>query len=117
MQVQTDALNTSFEAPLKEFVRMVKSAKGVMADRSAALQTLHQVLILMVLLLTQPISLLFPCVHILRLPDSLLYDLAEMFLDCHDIRSSHIVMSCTRFCIKSVSLQPCDIGLYLGMQS
>ena len=33
----------NFEAPLKEFVRMVKSAKNVMQDRSTALTTLQQV--------------------------------------------------------------------------
>ena len=33
----------NFEAPLKEFVRMVKSAKSVMQDRSTALTTLQQV--------------------------------------------------------------------------
>lgn len=32
-----------FEAPFKEFVRMVRSAKAVMSDRSAALTVLQQV--------------------------------------------------------------------------
>ena len=40
-QVQADALGASFEAPLKEFVRLVRSAKAVMADRSAALSALQ----------------------------------------------------------------------------
>jgi len=34
---------TTFEAPLKEFVRAVKSAKSVMTDRSTALGLLQQV--------------------------------------------------------------------------
>jgi sorting nexin-1/2 len=41
-QEQAEALLSSFEAPLKEFVRLVKSAKAVMADRSSALQAAHQ---------------------------------------------------------------------------
>jgi hypothetical protein len=40
-QVQADALSVSFEAPLKEFVRLVRSAKAVMADRGAALSALQ----------------------------------------------------------------------------
>ena len=40
-QVQADALSASFEAPLKEFVRLVRSAKAVMADRGAALSALQ----------------------------------------------------------------------------
>ncbi|KAK9843542.1 hypothetical protein WJX81_008116 [Elliptochloris bilobata] len=40
-QVQADALGASFEAPLKEFVRLVRSAKAVMADRGAALSALQ----------------------------------------------------------------------------
>lgn len=43
MQEQAEELLSSFEAPLKEFVRLVKSAKTVMNDRSAALQAVHQV--------------------------------------------------------------------------
>jgi len=43
VQEQAEALISSFEAPLKEFVRLVKSAKAVMADRSSALQAAHQV--------------------------------------------------------------------------
>jgi hypothetical protein len=43
LQEQAEALVSSFEAPLKEFVRLVKSAKAVMADRSSALQAAHQV--------------------------------------------------------------------------
>ena len=39
-QEHVDHLTFSFEAPLKEYVRMVKSAKAVMADRSLALSTL-----------------------------------------------------------------------------
>lgn len=41
-QEQAEELLSSFEAPLKEFVRLVKSAKTVMADRSSALQAMHQ---------------------------------------------------------------------------
>ncbi len=40
-QEHADHLTFSFEAPLKEYVRMVKSAKAVMADRSLALSTLQ----------------------------------------------------------------------------
>ena len=43
LQEQAEELLSSFEAPLKEFVRLVKSAKNVMADRSSALQAMHQV--------------------------------------------------------------------------
>ena len=43
VQIQAEALLVSFEAPLKEFVRLVKSAKSVMNDRSSALQSVHQV--------------------------------------------------------------------------
>ena len=43
LQEQADALLVSFEAPLKEFVRLVKSAKAVMNDRSNALHAVHQV--------------------------------------------------------------------------
>lgn len=43
MQEQAEELLSSFEAPLKEFVRLVKSAKTVMNDRSSALQAVHQV--------------------------------------------------------------------------
>ena len=39
----SDTLASSFEAPLKEFVRTVKAVKKVMADRSAALQACQQV--------------------------------------------------------------------------
>jgi hypothetical protein len=42
-QDQSVALGISFEAPLKEFVRLIKSAKATMADRSAALASLQQV--------------------------------------------------------------------------
>jgi sorting nexin-1/2 len=38
---QSASLSTSFEAPLKEFVRLVKSAKATMADRGLALAALH----------------------------------------------------------------------------
>lgn len=41
VQEHADSLIFSFEAPLKEYVRMVKSAKSVMADRSLALSTLQ----------------------------------------------------------------------------
>lgn len=41
VQEHADSLVFSFEAPLKEYVRMVKSAKAVMADRSLALSTLQ----------------------------------------------------------------------------
>ncbi|KAK9806881.1 hypothetical protein WJX72_006093 [[Myrmecia] bisecta] len=41
-QEQANQLTTSFEAPLRESVRMVKSAKAVMADRSNALAALQQ---------------------------------------------------------------------------
>ena len=41
VQEHADSLTFSFEAPLKEYVRMVKSAKAVMADRSLALSTLQ----------------------------------------------------------------------------
>lgn len=41
VQEHADSLIFSFEAPLKEYVRMVKSAKAVMADRSLALSTLQ----------------------------------------------------------------------------
>ncbi len=44
LQEQAEELLSSFEAPLKEFVRLVKSAKNVMADRSSALQAMHQVI-------------------------------------------------------------------------
>lgn len=37
----SDRLAASFEAPLKEFTRMVKAARKVMADRSAALSALQ----------------------------------------------------------------------------
>lgn len=40
-QEHADSLTFSFEAPLKEYTRMVKSAKAVMADRSLALGTLQ----------------------------------------------------------------------------
>ena len=43
MQKQSENLLNSFEAPLKEFVRAVKSAKSVMTDRSTALGLLQQV--------------------------------------------------------------------------
>ncbi len=39
--MQADALGASFEAPLKEFVRLVRSAKAVMADRGTALSALQ----------------------------------------------------------------------------
>ncbi|KAL3151971.1 hypothetical protein ABBQ32_001094 [Trebouxia sp. C0010 RCD-2024] len=42
-QKQSEQLTSSFEAPLKEFVRAVKSAKAVMTDRSTALGLLQQV--------------------------------------------------------------------------
>ena len=42
MQEQAGSLGASFEAPLKEYVRMVRSAKAVMADRSLALGALQQ---------------------------------------------------------------------------
>lgn len=41
-QKQAEQLISSFEAPLKEFVRAVKSAKSVMTDRSTALGLLQQ---------------------------------------------------------------------------
>ncbi|KAK9907499.1 hypothetical protein WJX75_004827 [Coccomyxa subellipsoidea] len=41
-QEQAGSLGASFEAPLKEYVRMVRSAKAVMADRSLALGALQQ---------------------------------------------------------------------------
>lgn len=41
-QKQSEQLMTTFEAPLKEFVRAVKSAKSVMTDRSTALGLLQQ---------------------------------------------------------------------------
>ncbi|BDA48046.1 Sorting nexin-2 [Coccomyxa sp. Obi] len=41
-QDQAGQLGVSFEAPLREYVRMVKSAKAVMADRSLALGALQQ---------------------------------------------------------------------------
>ena len=41
VQEHADSLAFSFEAPLKEYVRMVKSAKAVMADRGLALGTLQ----------------------------------------------------------------------------
>jgi len=41
-QEQASALGASFEAPLKEYVHMVRSAKAVMADRSLALGALQQ---------------------------------------------------------------------------
>ena len=43
LQEQAEQLENSFEAPLKEFVRLVKAAKHVIADRAAALHTLHTV--------------------------------------------------------------------------
>lgn len=43
LQKQSEQLITTFEAPLKEFVRAVKSAKSVMTDRSTALGLLQQV--------------------------------------------------------------------------
>ena len=43
LQKQSEQLVSSFEAPLKEFVRAVKSAKSVMTDRSTALGLLQQV--------------------------------------------------------------------------
>ena len=43
LQRHSHQLEVNFEAPLKEFVRMVKSAKNVMQDRSTALTTLQQV--------------------------------------------------------------------------
>ncbi len=43
LQKQSEQLMTTFEAPLKEFVRAVKSAKSVMTDRSSALGLLQQV--------------------------------------------------------------------------
>ena len=43
LQKQSEQLTSSFEAPLKEFVRAVKSAKSVMTDRSTALGLLQQV--------------------------------------------------------------------------
>lgn len=43
MQEQADALSLSFEEPLKEAVRNVRSAKSVTADRSNALAMLQQV--------------------------------------------------------------------------
>ena len=43
LQKQAEQLISSFEAPLKEFVRAVKSAKSVMSDRSTALGLLQQV--------------------------------------------------------------------------
>ena len=43
LQKQSEQLMTTFEAPLKEFVRAVKSAKSVMTDRSTALGLLQQV--------------------------------------------------------------------------
>ncbi len=42
LQDQAGQLGVSFEAPLREYVRMVKSAKAVMADRSLALHALQQ---------------------------------------------------------------------------
>ena len=42
VQDQAGQLGVSFEAPLREYVRMVKSAKAVMADRSLALGALQQ---------------------------------------------------------------------------
>lgn len=41
MQEQAEALGVNFEAPLREYVRMVKSTKAVMQDRSAALSLLQ----------------------------------------------------------------------------
>ncbi|EIE27299.1 Vps5-domain-containing protein [Coccomyxa subellipsoidea C-169] len=41
-QEQAGSLGVTFEAPLKEYVRMVRSAKAVMADRSLALGALQQ---------------------------------------------------------------------------
>lgn len=43
MQGQVDELAATFEAPLKEFVQMVKSAKAVIADRATALSNLQAV--------------------------------------------------------------------------
>ena len=43
LQRHSHQLEVNFEAPLKEFVRMVKSAKNVMQDRSTALTTPQQV--------------------------------------------------------------------------
>lgn len=43
LQEQADALSLSFEEPLKEAVRNVRSAKSVTADRSNALAMLQQV--------------------------------------------------------------------------
>lgn len=43
LQKQSEQLVNSFEAPLKEFVRAVKSAKSVITDRSTALGLLQQV--------------------------------------------------------------------------
>lgn len=40
---QAAVLASEFEAPLKDFVRMVKAVKAVMADRSAALSALQMV--------------------------------------------------------------------------
>lgn len=45
VQKQSEQLVNSFEAPLKEFVRAVKSAKSVISDRSTALALLQQVLL------------------------------------------------------------------------
>ena len=43
LQKQSEQLVNNFEAPLKEFVRAVKSAKSVITDRSTALGLLQQV--------------------------------------------------------------------------
>ena len=43
VQEQADALSLSFEEPLKEAVRNVRSAKATIADRSNALAVLQQV--------------------------------------------------------------------------
>ncbi len=41
LQEQAETLGVNFEAPLREYVRMVKSAKAVMQDRSTALNALQ----------------------------------------------------------------------------
>ena len=41
-QKQAEALGASFEAPLRESVRAIKSAQAVMADRGAALAAVQQ---------------------------------------------------------------------------
>lgn len=47
LQRQSEQLVNSFEVPLKEFVRAVKSAKSVITDRSTALGLLQQVPLLL----------------------------------------------------------------------